>query len=494
MPKPLIEADKIGVTIRSKTILQDITFTINQGEAWAITGWAGSGKTTLAKIIANRFPVTAGRLTNHLTSNTKVVIVEQQHQYKNRIEASENYYQARYESLSSEDFPNVEDTLKESHLDSWKDDQQKSEKIAEMLDLLQITHLKKARLIQLSNGENKRFQLAKALLQDPQMLILDNPFVGLDQETRTSLHEIINHLIAQGIIVILITSPTEIPERITHVIELQEGRSVYAGTREIFLKRLQTRNATPTVDNWLDQKLLSIIPAGKNYTFDVAVRMDNVTVRYGDRIILDGVNWQVKRGEKWGLSGPNGAGKSTLLSLINGDNPQAYANKVYLFDRRKGSGESIWDIKRRIGYVSPELHLYFDRRVSCAAAVASGLIENMHSSRNFTATQQATIEQWLDIFQLTPHKEKLLRDMPLSEQRLVLLARALVKNPPFLILDEPCQGLDQRQTRRFTTMVNAVCHHFDKTLIYVSHYSKDVPNCVEQKLYLKEGKVGKGAV
>ena len=485
MPKPLIEAEKIGVTIGSKTILQDISFAISQGEAWAITGWAGSGKTTLAKIMANRFPVTSGRLINHLSPNTKVVIVEQQHQYKNRIEASDNYYQARYESLSSEDFPTVEDTLKERLTDV----EQKSEKVEEVLELLQISHLKNVRLIQLSNGENKRFQLAKALLQEPKVLILDNPFVGLDRETRTVLHEIINHLIGQGIMVVLITSPTEIPERITHVIELRDGRSAFTGTRKDFLKMSSVHKTISAEDNGLDQKLLAAIPPGKNYAFDVAVKMVDVTVRYGDRIILDQVNWQVKRGEKWGLSGPNGAGKSTLLSLINGDNPQAYANKIYLFDRRKGSGESIWDIKRRIGYVSPELHLYFDRRISCAAAVASGLIENMHSSKNFTEAQQAAIAQWLDIFQLTPHKEKLLRDMPLSEQRLVLLARALVKNPPFLILDEPCQGLDIRQTQRFTAMVDAVCQHFDKTLIYVSHYSEDVPDCVEQTLYLKEGRV-----
>ncbi|MGD1891820.1 MAG: ATP-binding cassette domain-containing protein [Cyclobacteriaceae bacterium] len=488
MSKPLIEAEEIGATIGSRTILQDITFAIYPGQAWAITGWAGSGKTTLAKIIANRFPVTTGHLTNNLPPSTKVVIVEQQHRYKNQIEAAENYYQARYESLSSEDFPTVEDTLLEN-LPDFEENEQKSQQVEEVLKLLQIIHLKNVRLIQLSNGENKRFQLSKALLQNPKMLILDNPFVGLDQETRTALHEIINHLIVQGIIVILITSPNEIPKRITHVIELQQGRSVYTGARLDFLKKLQTQNTTLTVANWIGQERLAAIPPGEHYAFDVAVRMDNVTVRYGDRIILDGVNWQVKRGEKWGLSGPNGAGKSTLLSLINGDNPQAYSNKIYLFDRKKGSGESIWDIKRRIGYVSPELHLYFDRRVSCADAIASGLIENMHSPKNFTATQQAAIAQWLDIFQFTPHKEKLLRDMPLSEQRLVLLARALVKNPPFLILDEPCQGLDRRQTQRFTAMVDAICQHFDKTLIYVSHYSEEIPDCVEQTLYLKEGKV-----
>ncbi|MEO0331157.1 MAG: ATP-binding cassette domain-containing protein, partial [Bacteroidota bacterium] len=199
-------------------------------------------------------------------------------------------------------------------------------------------------------------------------------------------------------------------------------------------------------------------------------------------------NWQVNRGDKWSLSGPNGAGKSTLLSLINGDNPQAYANQIYLFDRKKGSGESIWDIKGRIGYISPELHLYFNRRLSCFEAVASGLTDTLISDKNLSAEQKATVAQWLNVFNLSHRKEKMLIELPLSEQRLVLLARALVKNPPVLLLDEPCQGLDTQQTQKFNAMVDTICQHFDKTLIYVSHYQQDIPTCVNQRLFLEKGK------
>ena len=216
--------------------------------------------------------------------------------------------------------------------------------------------------------------------------------------------------------------------------------------------------------------------------------MQGVTVRYGGKTILDQVNWQVNRGEQWALTGPNGAGKSTLLSLINGDNPQAYANDIYLFDRKKGSGESIWDVKRRIGYVSPELHLYVDRYQTCFKTVASGLTDTMVYDKRLSEAQRATVDQWLAIFRLAHRREEPLAVLPLSEQRIVLLARAMVKNPPVLMLDEPCQGLDTRQTHHFKAMVDTICRHFEKTLIYVSHYPEDIPECVHRRLVLEGGK------
>ena len=485
MSPVLIEANQLKITIGSKTILDDVSFTIHQGQAWAITGPAGSGKSTLAKVIANHLPVSSGSLKSSLPPDAKVVMVAQQHRYKNRTDASATYYQARFDSLNSDEFPIVEDVLREHCSDNgYEADQQ----VEEILKLLQITYLRHTRLIQLSNGENKRLQLAKALLQHPHVLILDNPFVGLDQATRAALHSIINQLISTGITILLITTPTEIPKHITHVMELQEGCLMHLDSRISFLTRQQALNVSQPTETWLKPKVLETIPVLPDRSFDVAIRMQNVTVHYGGRTVLDQVNWQVNRGEKWALSGPNGAGKSTLLSLINGDNPQAYANAIDLFDKRKGSGESIWDIKRRIGYISPELHLYFDRHKTCFKTVASGLTDTMVYDKRLSEAHKATIDQWLDIFRLTHQKDEPLATLPLSAQRLVLLARAMVKNPPVLILDEPCQGLDAGQTRKFKEMVDTICRYLEKTLIFVSHYPEDIPECVDRMLVLQEGK------
>ena len=487
MPKPLFEADNIEVTIRLRTILQNISFAICEGEAWAITGSAGSGKTTLVNVIWGRQPISAGSITSHLSPTDKIVMVEQQHTYRNQTDTSSTYYQARFNSMDSEDFPSVEEELRTSVAKEGAEPS--DEKIDSVLQLLQISHLRNSRLIQLSNGENKRFQLAKALVQQPKILILDSPFIGLDQNARQILHNVINQLISNQITVILITTPNEIPERITQVMELQKDHSARVASRASFVARQQPEPiGAVKIENGIHQKLLKLKSSASDGSFDVAIKMQDVSVHYGGKAILDGVNWQVNRSDKWALSGPNGAGKSTLLSLIYGDNPQAYANQIYLFDRKRGSGETIWDIKQKIGYTSPELHLYFNRRLPCFAAVSSGFTDTLVSSKTLSSEQKTTVGQWLDVFALSHHREKPLIELPLSEQRLVLLARALVKNPPVLLLDEPCQGLDAQQTQRFNALVDIICQHFNKTLIYVSHYSQNTPSCVNQRLFLEKGK------
>jgi molybdate transport system ATP-binding protein len=216
--------------------------------------------------------------------------------------------------------------------------------------------------------------------------------------------------------------------------------------------------------------------------------MKHVNVQYNNRVILDDISWTVRKGERWSLSGPNGSGKSTLLSLINADNPQAYANEIYLFDRRRGSGETIWEIKKRIGFVSPELHLYFDTGMSCFDVVASGLFDTIGLFRMLNDLQESLVHKWMELLQIPHLKRKLLFQLSNSEQRLVLLARALVKNPPMLILDEPCQGLDEAQVSLFKSMVNEICIRSEKTLIYVSHYPGEIPECVDKYIRLVDGR------
>ncbi len=388
MSELLLEAEKLSVNIGSKTVLDEVSFAIYQGQGWAITGPAGGGKSTLIKTIAGRLSVSSGSLISNVPASAKVILVEQQRQYKNRTDASATYYQARFDSLTTEEFPTVVEALKESYPTV---EPGTGDSIEEVLGLLQITYLRHARLIQLSNGENKRFQLAKALLQNPDVLLLDNPFVGLDQATRLILHDIVNQLIGQGITILLITPPTEIPERITHVMELQEGRLTFLDSRVFFSETTaaDTRSIPTATVSWLNAEALETMPAAPDRSFEVAIKMQDVTVRYGGRTILDQINWQVNRGEKWALSGPNGAGKSTLLSLIYGDNPQAYANIIHLFDQKKEAVKASGTLSDALA-ISPELHLYFDRQKTCFKTVASGLTDTMVNDKNLSDAQKAT--------------------------------------------------------------------------------------------------------
>ena len=177
------------------------------------------------------------------------------------------------------------------------------------------------------------------------------------------------------------------------------------------------------------------------------------------------------------------------MSLVTGDNPQAFANEIYLFDRKKGSGESIWDIKQKIGYVSPELHHYFDAGIACFDVVASGLFDTIGLFRQLSEKQKCIVRQWMVFMQIDQFDKKLFRQLSNGEQRLVLLTRALVKNPPMLILDEPCQGLDSEVSEWFISLINDICISMKKTLIYVSHYEEEIPSCVTRTLKLRQGKI-----
>ena len=179
------------------------------------------------------------------------------------------------------------------------------------------------------------------------------------------------------------------------------------------------------------------------------------------------------------LKGPNGAGKSTLLSLITADNPQSYSQEIILFGRQRGTGESIWDIKRNIGYVSPEMHLYFKETGTCFAVVASGIFDLLGVTRKVNEEQTAQVNETLDLFGLGYLAGRSFHTLSVGEQKMILIARAFVKNPPLLILDEPCQGLDSEQVQVLKDVINSIAASSDMTLIFVSHYDEDVPDCVK---------------
>jgi len=462
----------VSVNTGGNQVLAPVNLIIHQREQWAIIGHSGSGKTTLAHVFQGKV-FYRGTLIYHFSenSNDHIELVEQQHHFKNLTNTSNFYYQQRFNASEAADSITVANAL-EGYTD-W----------GNWIELLHLNTLLAKPLLQLSNGENKRLQLAKALLANPALLILDNPFIGLDAEGRKTLHTILGSVCLKGIHIILITSPAELPACITHVAVLEKGVLLSAQKKQDYLQYPVTVNTRSDVNTALLRQLQEPAETG----FNMAVKMDGVTIRYGEKIILNKINWQVKKGECWNVSGPNGAGKSTLLSLITADNPQAYANKIILFDKQRGSGESIWDIKKRIGFVSPELHLYFEQHATCFEVIASGLFDTIGLFRRLSAEQEEKILLWMRLMELVSFRDKRIYQLSTSQQRMALLARALVKNPPVLILDEPTQGLDEMQTAYFKNLVNEICGSFKTTLIYVSHYTSDLPACIHHFLKLENG-------
>ena len=474
----VLEADSVGVKFGNRVVLNAVSFTIQQGEQYAVTGPSGSGKTILLHAIAGRqFYTGTIRKGN---GYERTVLVEQQHRFRNLSNTNTFYYQQRFNSSDAEDTVTVEEELR-TGIPAGNESEMQA--IAGMLHLQALLPVK---LIQLSNGENKRLQIAKALLLHPAVLLLDKPFTGLDAEARETLVQLLKNIISKGVHVVLVTNAQQVPPFVTHVLELQENGGSRVRGVDAF-RKAATAGANPFVP---DEPLLAkLLVHDHTAAYTSIIKMNDVHVRYNNRVILEHIDWEVQSGEKWGLSGPNGSGKSTLLSLINADNPQAYANDIHLFGRKRGTGETIWEIKKKTGYVSPELHLYFDQAASCFEVVASGLFDTIGLFRRLSREQEGLVTDWMALLKVEHLRSKLLVRLSLSEQRLVLLARALVKDPPLLILDEPCQGLDDEQVNFFRSIIDEICTRHNKTLIYVSHYQHEIPACVNRFIRLENGRM-----
>jgi len=470
-PSPVLTVSLLSINRSGKKILENISFTVNTGEALAITGLAGCGKTSLGLALAQQLYY-QGTITYHLPDGSPIVWVEQQHHFKTLQSTNDLYYQQRFNSYDTEETQTVAESL--GH---------QLETARELIEEMGIGYLLEEKLIQLSNGENKKLQLLNALLQQPAVLIMDQPFTGLDTSTRQWLHGQVNRLKQSGVLVMVICSKDEIPDSTDKLIILEQG------TMKTMEDRLSFQQQPRVATNQTDSSITTALPlSAKHPEFDSIIDMEDVTVRYGEKLILDRISWRVLPGECWLLTGPNGAGKSTLLSLVNGDNPQAYANKIHLFGQRRGSGESIWDIKKKTGFLSPELHVYFNAASSGFETVASGLFDTIGLFRQLGPEDTEWVMQWMEVCGVSQLKEKRLFELSTGEQRMLLLARALVKDPPLLILDEPCQGLDPERKQRLLELINRVCTVTGKTLVFVSHYEKDVPGCVDKYIRVENGR------
>ncbi len=472
MGEPIAVIEGLSASDGGAKVLSDINFTLNKDDCLAIVGPVGSGKTTLAKALSGRLFRTG---TVYFKSRTNrvhpsILLVEQQHHFKNRSNMQDFYLQQRFNSADAGDAYTIREEL--SHEDEVP--------LAYWLGFFMLDHLRDKPLVTLSNGENKRLQLVKSVLRDPDWLILDNPFLGLDVEGREILANCLEKLRENSISFILINSPAALPACVNRVIYLENGRAAWDGPVSAY-------ESFRKVDKFIfNQTVMDdlITSAHVFESFQQAVLLRNVTIQYGKKVILSDITWEVRSGDRWALSGPNGAGKSTLLSLITADNPQAYSQDIILFDRRRGTGESIWDIKKRIGYVSPELHVYFREPANVFNVVGSGLFDTLGVYKKISEDQHQRIALCLEVFGISHLADRMFQQISTGEQRMVLLARALVKNPPLLILDEPCQGLDEEQIQRVKEILDYICSNTQTTLIYVSHYASDIPSCVNQHLKL----------
>ena len=366
--------------------------------------------------------------------------------------------------------PTVGELLQRAYLLAGEDTEERREMQQQLYSLFHMDDFLDKYIITLSSGELRKFQLTKTLFANPRLLIMDNPFIGLDAETRDQLKELLQRLAEEREmeIMLVIAKTDDIPAFADEIKETSPQETIPAHVLSD-----EKRDA-----------ILSLPYHDNDYDCQRVVDMKKVTIRYGERTILKDVDWTVMNGERWALAGQNGSGKSTLLSLICADNPQSYACDITLFDRPRGSGESIWDIKKHIGYVSPEMHRSYKRNLPAIRIVASGLMDSIGLYAIPNAQDYEKCRWWLNIFGIGELADRPFLQLSSGEQRLVLLARAFVKDPQLLILDEPLHGLDLWNRRLVKDIIETFCQRRNKTMIMVTHYQTELPNNITHQKFL----------
>lgn len=463
---------------------EPINLQIGKGEHVAIVGGNGAGKSLLVDTMTGRYPLLMNEVkydfspshSNLVSDNIKYITFRDSYG-----DADGNYYyQQRWNSQDLDETPVVRDLLPECKNPELRD---------ALYNLFGIEAMLDKHIILLSSGELRKFQLTKTLMSDPRVLIMDNPFIGLDAKTRQLLHELLKKLTEMtDLQVILILSKTDdIPAFITHVIPVADRICGAKLTKEEYLA-FRPEAPTHVLSEEKRQRIIELPYSDNLYHTEHIVDLNKVSIRYGERTILKELDWTVKCGEKWALSGENGAGKSTLLSLVCADNPQSYACDISLFGRKRGSGESIWEIKKHIGYVSPEMHRAYLKNLPAIDIVASGLHDSIGLYKKPRLEDRDTCLWWMDIFGIVDLADSNFLQLSSGEQRMVLLARAFVKDPELLILDEPLHGLDMVNRRLVKDVIEAFCQRKDKTMIMVTHYQEELPDCITNSIYLTKNK------
>ena len=506
------------------SMAEPVNFSLDEGEHIAIVGRNGAGKSMFVDMITGRhpaFPDMVKYAFDEPYNNLKHISFRDTYGGDN----DKTYFlQQRWNQMEiDEETPTVGSKLEEAYQLAGEDTPERRALQQHIYELFHLEGLLDKYIILLSSGELRKYKLAASLFTKPKVLIMENPFIGLDAETRDQLKALLAMLAKeQGLQIILVLAKTdEIPEFITHIVEVKDmrvmpkvehsawdvGGVAHRGQSLCNPLRYSQEGQSPCATSAAEKahgdcpccekgasatglQRRSALPLATEGTQELplcaeVIRFNKVSIRYGERTILRDLDWTVRRGEHWALSGQNGSGKSTLLSLVCADNPQGYACDISLFGHKRGSGESIWDIKRHIGYVSPEMHRSYKQNIPAIQIVASGLKDTVGLYVRANDEEKEQCRKWLRKLGVGHLAERNFMEMSSGEQRLVLLARAFVKEPDLLILDEPLHGLDDYNRRMVKDLVDEYCQDPAVTLIYVTHYQEELPQCIDHSIYLE---------
>ncbi len=464
--------DNLTVNFDERFQLNDVNWMIESGQHWMITGANGSGKSALAAVLSGVGKYIGGSI-NGLPKRVGVVSFEAQAEL---IDAELKKDDADIMDVISEGTP-VHEIISNGCLDE--------ELAAELVVKFGLQELLDRSFRKLSTGESRKVLLIKALSCRPELLVLDEPFDGLDAKALEMLQLYLVELVATTPMVIVLNRFDERPVFITDIAYVENGtllNKVRASDENAYNELYQLLHLKTSKISVPDSDPETAVP--HLGCAQPLVRLTDVSIRYGDVSIVEGLNWTIEPQQHWQLSGPNGSGKTCVLSLITGDHPQCYINDIFVFGYKRGSGESIWQIKQFIGYVSTALQWEYRVSTSVSNVIISGFFDSIGLYSKSTDRQKSIANEWLILLGMQARADQPFNKLSYGDQRLLLIARAMVKHPPLLILDEPCLGLDDMNRQMVLALIEKICASGQSTVLYVNHHAEDKIKGIDNYLAL----------
>lgn len=473
-PDAFLRLEGVCFSYRALPVLRNINWTWHEGEQWCCIGPNGAGKSTLAGLISRGLVHGSGEISRGSSLSNRALSYVCFEQQKILCDRDQRLDDSEFRSDASDPGTTVAAALgrglSQAGADQW-------------IERLGVGHILNRGIRFISTGEMRKTLLLRAIFQQPALLILDSPLDGLDRSSQAAMADIIDELLTSDMRLLLLSrNLKDIPAGVTHLLVLDEGSVLAAGPREDVLQRpdVQALMAPPPLE-------LAALPppAQRPYSLEPGeplLQLRDVSVSYGDTLVLDRVNWTFMPRSHCNIAGPNGCGKTTLLSLVTGDNHKAYGQDITLFGLRRGSGESVWDIKQKFGLVNTQMHLNHSRGMRVLEIVVSGFFDTVGLYDDWGDKQVEIARSWLRALGLGQLAGTPFDTLSFGIQRMVLLARAMVKSPAILILDEPCLGLDAFHTQTILDAVDHIADNSDTQVVYVSHSAGEMPDCINNWL------------
>ena len=489
----LVSIDNAQCRIGRQALLAIGHFAIESGQHWCLFGPNGCGKTLLANLLAAKRSESSTYVSYGLNFDPALDLHIVSFEEQQRLWARDNRLDISEFSGDAQDKGTVvEDLIRGSRSRQNQD----NVLLADLIEQLALAEVLIKGIRFLSSGQIRKVLIARALYAyrdgSPQLLILDDPLESIDRDSREQITSTIEkYLNAQFSSLQLCRRQQDILRGVSHMAVMERsGTEMKISRQGLLAEVLKTSEFIDIsavgieVAANLDALLPREIPLSKPR--EELIRLEDVQANYGDTKVLVDVHWIMTSRDHVVIEGPNGCGKSTLLSLIDGENHKGYGQQVFLFGRLKGSGETIWETKKYFGIVSNELHNKYIKGWRVLDVVVSGFFDSVGLYDDSGAEEVDLAKRWIAALGLEQWEKQYYHEISFGQQRLVLLARAMIKKPRILILDEPCVGLDDYHRQLILSVLDAIAGRSLTNILYVTHVADEQPSCINQVLRFKE--------